>query len=985
MKIVHADIYGFGKWSQTSLDFSKGSLIVINGENESGKSTLRQFMLFMLFGMQPKKRAQFLPKKGGKLGGRLTIQTEDCGTFTIERLHDRNKALATCYHEDGNQYDESWLQQRLKGLDAQAFSAIFSFDSVTLQQLQQIKKADIGEVLLGIGMTGTDQIYWTEKWLDQQLQQLFKPHGKKPTINQLLETIEEKTNELVRMEQEVESYQQKQQEKTILQDTLSELQEEYEVLRKEKLQTEQKLHLYPTIEAFHQTQQKLASFSTEIEFPEQGLTRYQQIKEAMYPLKSELTLIESNLEKENQQLIQVEESLLNAEVVNSLEELITKAKKHQDIDNKLQFTKKSIEDLEKRLTQELHLMQVGLTIDSFKGFSFSFATEEIWQEIKEEQEQITREFATIENEQATLKEQQNFLAKEKQTYEQNQLDQATINRFVEQVDHKKQVEAEHKLTANRNKQKQSWQSMKQTKIRNANRIGLISFGLILISGIIGFLQSTFYWYGFSIIGLIFILLQQVSLRQSIRSMEPLFVAKTDDSTIKSIDERQFQEAEAILQEQNQLQLQVDKTENALRDLQLEQVKLEERKQFYKQKQQMLTIKITEQIKQYPFLQDVLVSHWPKLYHHLEKAMEKAEKIYILTKEADQLAADIRDFSLALEEAYYQHFSQKEEDKSKMLQAIREIAEGQKYKMEEQTQIRMRSDDLVTKKQAIQSKLQPYQADIKQLWQKAKVNDEEQYITKGNQKQEQQALEKELAVYQQQLVAFLSEQEWSRLSQGDLVTKVEQDEALGMVTAKLKEIQAEIKEKQQQLATIHLELEQLETSTLYVDAKHRYYTLQSELQQHAKQWAVYQLAIEKLQDTKEVFQHYYLPKVLERTTFHFNYITNNKYVNVYVTNQDAILQVEDFEGVHFNVAELSQGARDQLYISLRIALSEMFQKQMRMPFFIDDAFVHFDPNRLEKIIKIFQKMTENQQIILFTNDTTWGKMTPDKKNTQIVQI
>ena len=48
MKIKRIQINGFGRWSQKTFDFVSDFQAIV-GQNESGKSTLRAFMVSMLF------------------------------------------------------------------------------------------------------------------------------------------------------------------------------------------------------------------------------------------------------------------------------------------------------------------------------------------------------------------------------------------------------------------------------------------------------------------------------------------------------------------------------------------------------------------------------------------------------------------------------------------------------------------------------------------------------------------------------------------------------------------------------------------------------------------------------------------------------------------------------------------------------------------------------------------------------------------------
>src|SRR5690625_6732078 len=86
LKLMRATIYGFGSWVDDTVDFSGDSYICIYGENESGKSTLQHFILFMLFGLPPKMRSFYRPKSSSKLGGRLKLLMVNEKVFRMNHL-----------------------------------------------------------------------------------------------------------------------------------------------------------------------------------------------------------------------------------------------------------------------------------------------------------------------------------------------------------------------------------------------------------------------------------------------------------------------------------------------------------------------------------------------------------------------------------------------------------------------------------------------------------------------------------------------------------------------------------------------------------------------------------------------------------------------------------------------------------------------------------------------------------------------------------
>ena len=90
MKIIEIKIEDFGCLSDRSFSLAEG-FNLIQGENESGKSTLLAFIKFMFYGVPRKlasetvsERDRILSWSGGVASGRMTVETAD-GTFRIER------------------------------------------------------------------------------------------------------------------------------------------------------------------------------------------------------------------------------------------------------------------------------------------------------------------------------------------------------------------------------------------------------------------------------------------------------------------------------------------------------------------------------------------------------------------------------------------------------------------------------------------------------------------------------------------------------------------------------------------------------------------------------------------------------------------------------------------------------------------------------------------------------------------------------------
>ncbi|NDE05141.1 MAG: hypothetical protein EB003_10905 [Flavobacteriia bacterium] len=67
----------------------------------------------------------------------------------------------------------------------------------------------------------------------------------------------------------------------------------------------------------------------------------------------------------------------------------------------------------------------------------------------------------------------------------------------------------------------------------------------------------------------------------------------------------------------------------------------------------------------------------------------------------------------------------------------------------------------------------------------------------------------------------------------------------------------------------------------------------------------------------------------------------------------------------DIANLSTGAKEQLAILIRLALTQIVQVGEPFPVILDDEFAHSDPERIAMMNNIFSDFGEEQQFIMLT--------------------
>jgi chromosome segregation protein len=104
--------------------------------------------------------------------------------------------------------------------------------------------------------------------------------------------------------------------------------------------------------------------------------------------------------------------------------------------------------------------------------------------------------------------------------------------------------------------------------------------------------------------------------------------------------------------------------------------------------------------------------------------------------------------------------------------------------------------------------------------------------------------------------------------------------------------------------------------------------------------------------------------------HFALLTGGRYERLIVdydaAGRTVLLAIRDI-GTECPVEALSEGARDQLYLALRIAAVEAYAAQAEpLPFIADDLLVHFDDTRAAAAIALLAELGQTTQVILFTH-------------------
>lgn len=169
--------------------------------------------------------------------------------------------------------------------------------------------------------------------------------------------------------------------------------------------------------------------------------------------------------------------------------------------------------------------------------------------------------------------------------------------------------------------------------------------------------------------------------------------------------------------------------------------------------------------------------------------------------------------------------------------------------------------------------------------------------------------------------------------------------------------------QAEISDLTAKINQMETDETLSNLRHEYHLLKEKVNETAKDWA----ALSYLQSLVEAhikqIKDKRLPFVVKDATDILKTLTEGRYNQVIYDEQTVSVRHEN--GQIFHPTELSQSTKELLYIALRFSLIKSLHKYYPFPIIVDDAFVHFDKQRKEIMIKYLMSMSKDIQVLYFT--------------------
>ncbi|MDG2388808.1 MAG: AAA family ATPase [Planctomycetaceae bacterium] len=989
MKITHLEIDRFGVWRNLSLPLSSPELNVVFGPNEAGKTTLMRFLRGVLFGYADRDSLNAIHPASGMLeveheGGNYLVQrTGDVLSITGDRELEEEDA-------------QRFLKEMLGNVTKDVFDNVCCFGLDELQQLSVLSGEEIVEKLFGVSLGHKGKfILQAIKDAERRKQEMTLGSEHKISIRRLITDHDRLTRQLDELGEPRKQL-------SGLKEQLLSVEQRITNLQKQQKDSENEQEGYQFLQRVHgpwsqvrNLEAKLESLPVVDDFPEEGIARLDEIESDLDVLLEERSALRDKLRRLESELTQAHESQQVLDELPAIRVLLDQA---NQLDGRQQIPASDREEL-RRLEESLNLKMKELgdnwTLERLGRLHLSPEQQQKLSHVAQDYEKFLKRRARTRRKieslsKSTQKEQQEL---ERQSSKWQGQSGAQMLERTERLLNSSRDRERFSMRAEQLDDRISLLEQQQQSLIEAEPlpkgVQYLLTGFTVAGAMLAILGI---WQGVNVSGLagaVYVLLgltcgglgfalqwhfsseQGETLGKLQKEVDQLRQQRFEVTTKLGTLGQSEQPADlsALTSQLTTYQKWIDREaewETRRREASQLRASLQElRRDLANTRERWLqtlrdiglneTVKIADGWKSWNAALEL-----KSIQHQIMSLREKHSQSGELRQVFDSSVLKV----------------QEKITRSPIHSSTHEIIEEWRDNFETWQQLWQRKQEVAHEQRQIQSRLEELESDIKsvrskhsQLLAAGGAHDRQSFDERALWYRERRELLELMEMAREELDRAIGEQRHLAIFEDDLLefNAGETQERLQELTHQLGKIESKLTTSYEKRGELRQQRDSILNDRRDSRLRQEVAEVEEQIKQQCERWLGIDRAEQAISHIKFTLEREQRPATLQRAEQYFRMLTGGRYQRVWAPLGEHDLHVEDHAGLARQLNELSGGTREQLLLSLRLALVEEQRKEgIHLPFILDDILVNFDETRVASAMETLQEFAQSgTQTLLLT--------------------
>lgn len=306
--------------------------------------------------------------------------------------------------------------------------------------------------------------------------------------------------------------------------------------------------------------------------------------------------------------------------------------------------------------------------------------------------------------------------------------------------------------------------------------------------------------------------------------------------------------------------------------------------------------------------------------------------------------------------------------SEQLERLREFAAGERRKADERLEITERIRQATRRSRPWRRRLRQCRIRRRRLLNRANASSERVLRERYAVGLRARSLAEKLANFDAQFAAAVAptqqESLQQLLAQSDASALAAQESELAQQVAALEQSRRARAERRGAVAA---EVTRLAGEQRTGQARFELGIVEAKLRDSLKRWQTLAVLQQLVETVGRAYERDHQPATLREASVYLDRLTQGRYVRVWTPWGERQLLLEERGGATVSIEQLSDGAREQLFLALRLALvAEFARRGVSLPVVLDDVLVNFDAQRAQAAAALLRDFAAaGHQVLVFT--------------------